>query len=171
MALTVNFTVASNITTPTVITLADTSTGTDSTITQRRVYLQKADGTYLTPVGSTTDYITWIYSNSTIAISVLDQDYALNITVKWMTPTIVAYTKSTLAEFNNYAVTYRIKLLKAQASNPRFINNPNFYQVESSITTYIDGANSAVSIAGDINLAQLCNEKNKVLIANPKLVY
>ena len=80
-------------------------------------------------------------------------------------------TKATLAEFNNYAVTYRIKLLKAQASNPRFINSQNFFQVESNITTYIDGANSAVAIAGDIDLAQLCNEKNKVIIANPKLVY
>jgi len=171
MALTVNFSVASNITTPTVITLADTSTGTDNTITQRRVYLQKADGSYLTPKGSTTNYITWIYADSTIAISVLDQDYALNITVQWLASSTIAYTKATLAEFNNYAVTYRIKLLKAQASNPRFINSQNFFQVESNVTTYIDGANSAVSIAGDIDLAQLCNEKNKVIIANPKLVY
>jgi hypothetical protein len=171
MALTVNFSASTNITTPSIITLTDTSTGTDGTITERRVYLQKSDGTYLVPTGTTTDYIVWAIASTTTIIDVLDVDYALNITVQWLAGTTVTYTKTTLYEFNTNARVFRIKLLKAQASNPRLVNSANFFQVQSNLTTFIDGADEAVLLAGDITLAQLCNDNAAVYINNPKLAY
>ena len=171
MALTPNFSTSTNITSPSVLTLTDTSTGSDGTITTRRVYLKEFDGSYLVPDGTTTDYIVWSYASSTTNIDALDKDYALNITVQWLAGSTVVYTKTYLCEFNSYARIFRLKLLKAQASNPSLVNNPNFFQIESNLTVYIDGANEAVSLANDIALAQLCNDKAKYYIDHPKLAY
>jgi len=171
MPLTVNFVASTNITTPTILNLSDTSTGTDGTITQRYVFLQKADGTYLVPTGTTTNYIVWAIASSTTALSVLASDYALNITVQWLAGTTVVYTKTTLYEFNTNARVLRIQLLKALAANPNQVNSANYFSALSRLSTYIDGANEAVLLAGDITLAQLCNNNAAVYVNNPKLAY
>lgn len=171
MPITPNFTVSSNITTPSLMTLTDTSGGSDGAITQRRVYLQQFDGTYLVPTGTTTSYVEWAYASATKNIDAMDKDYALNIIVQWLdVSNAVLYTKTILVEFNSYARTYRLKLLKAIASNPKLVNNQNYFDVMSQLTIYIDGANEAVTLAADISLAQLCNDNAYYLINNPKLV-
>lgn len=172
MSYTQNFTVASNITTPSKMTLTDTSVGADGNITGRVVYIQTYDVTYLKPTGNSGNGINWtLPSGSSITIDCMDKDYALNITVNWVGGSTILYTKTILAEFNAYARTYRYKLLKAIAANPTQIDNANFFNVFSSITTYIDGANEAVSLGSDITLAQLCNDKAKFLIDNPGLAF
>ena len=171
MALTVNFVASTNITTPTILTLADTSTGTDGAITSRRVLLQKADGTYLVPTGTTTNYIVWDIASSSINLSVLSADYALNIYVYWMAGSQVNYYLNILYEFNTNARVLRIQLLKALAANPNQVNSANYFSVLSRLSTYIDGANEAVLLAGDITLAQLCNNNAAVYVNNPKLAY
>ena len=172
MSFVQNFSVSSNITTPSVITLTDTSSGTDGSITGRYVYVQTHDGTYLTPTGNSGNGINWtLPSGATKTIDCMDKDYALNITVFWIGGSTILYQKTILAEFNAYARTYRYKLLKAQANNPSIINNANFFNVLSNLTTYIDGANEAVTLGGDITLSQLCNSKAKFLIDNPQLAY
>lgn len=171
MPLVPNFSISSNITTPSVLQLVDTSSGSDGAITQRRVYLQQFDGTYLVPTGTTTSYIDWAYASSTKNIDAMDKDYALNIIVQWLdVSNAVLYTKTILVEFNSYARTFRLKLLKAIASNPKLVNNQNYFDVMSQLTIYIDGANEAVTLAGDVTLAQLCNDNAAYLINNPKLV-
>ena len=82
--LTPNFTASQSSGLPSNILLTDTSTGSDSSIVARRVYLLQADGTYLVPTGTTTQYILWAYADSTISIDVLSQDTALSITVNWV---------------------------------------------------------------------------------------
>jgi hypothetical protein len=82
MPLTPLFTVSQpNATT---IRITDVSTGADAAITQRRVYLQQADGSYLVPTGTLTDYIEWNYLDASIDIDVLNTDYALLILVQWL---------------------------------------------------------------------------------------
>jgi hypothetical protein len=172
MPLTPNFTVSSNITTPSLMTLTDASTGSDGAITQRRVYLQEFDASYLVPSGTTTDYVEWAYASSTKNIDALDKDYALNVIVQWLdVSNVVLYTKTILVEFNSYARTYRLKLIKAQAANPKLVNGQNYFDVLSQLTVFIDGANEAVTLGGDITLAQLCNDNAKYLIDNPKLIH
>ena len=80
MSFVQNFSVSSNITTPSVISLQDTSSGTDGSITGRYVYVQTHDGTYLTPTGNSGNGINWtLPSGATITIDCMDKDYALNI--------------------------------------------------------------------------------------------
>ena len=167
-----NFSVSSNITTPSVITLTDTSSGTDAAITGRYVYVQTHDGTYLKPTGNSGNGINWtLPSGATITIDCMDKDYALNITVFWIGGSTILYQKTILAEFNAYARTFRAKLFKAIATNPSQLDNANFFNVYSNITTYIDGANEAVELMSDITLAQLANNKAKFYIDNPSLCY
>lgn len=161
-----------NITTKTIVTLADISTGTDAAITGRIVTIQTYDGTYLKPTGNVGNGINWtLPSGGTITIDCMDKDYALNITVQWVGGSTVLYTKTIMFEFNSYARTYRAKLFKSIATNPNQLDNDNFFNVYSNITTYIDGAIEAVTLMNDVTLSQLGNAKAKIYIDNPGLSY
>ena len=106
MALSENFTASVDFATQNLLHLQDVSTGSDSAVTSRRVYLTKSDGTYLVPQGTLTDYIVWSYSVSFIDINVLDRDYALNITVEWLNSANVAlYTKVYVYDFTTYLLS------------------------------------------------------------------
>lgn len=79
-----SFTVSQPIGENNIVTVTDTSTGTNSAINARRVYLRKSDGTFLVPEGTATDYVDWAWVDTSIDIDVLDKDYALEITVEWL---------------------------------------------------------------------------------------
>jgi len=92
MAFVPLYTVEQLQTTPNVLRFVDTSTGSDNFIKSRRIYLKKSNGEYLVPQGTTTNYIVWGLSSSTIDVNVLDKDYALYIEVKWVSdPNIYPY--------------------------------------------------------------------------------
>lgn len=78
-----SFTATQLYATPTILRIVDTSTGSDSNITGRKVYLRQANGSYLVPSGITTDYIDFPLGSDYIDIDVLDVDYALEIKVEW----------------------------------------------------------------------------------------
>jgi hypothetical protein len=172
MSFTQNFSITANITTPSAFSLSDTSVGSDGAITGRYVYVQTNDGSYLTPTGNSGNGINWtLASGAAITIDCMDKDYALNITVFWIGGSTILYQKTILAEFNAYARTYRAKLFKSIATNPKQLDNANFFNVYSNITTYINGANEAVTLMSDITLAQLGNNKAKFYIDNPQLAF
>ena len=172
MSFVQNFSPSQNIVSPSILTLIDTSTGSDGSITDRFVTIQTYDGAYLNPTGNSGNSIEWtLASGSTINIDCMSKDYAILITVNWFGGSTVLYTKSILAEFNAYARTFRIKLFKAISSNPTQIDSVNFFNVFSGITCYIDGANESVTLENDITLAQLGNTKAKYFIDNPQLAY
>ncbi len=79
-----SFTVSQPIGNPSSIIFIDTSTDIDPNVSERHIYLQKADGTFLVPTGSSTDYIIWPLAYTTFEITgILEKDRALNITVEW----------------------------------------------------------------------------------------
>ena len=63
MPLVPNFTASQFSGTPSVLTLTDTSTGSDVTIAKRRIYLLQANGTMLVPAGTLTTYICLLYTS------------------------------------------------------------------------------------------------------------
>jgi hypothetical protein len=83
MAFINSFTAEQLYATPTILRVTDTSTGSDTDINARRVYLRQANGQYLVPQGTTTDYIEWAIGTNYIDIDVLNVDYALEIKVQW----------------------------------------------------------------------------------------
>jgi hypothetical protein len=102
------FAVSQNVGSPSLLVITDTSTGSDSSITERRVYLKNAAGQYVVPSGTTTDYILWSISDPSIAIDVLSSDMALQIRVDWVDISNIRITQDgnfRITEDSNYRIT------------------------------------------------------------------
>lgn len=169
MALTnVNFECTQALGDLTTLTIEDTSTGSDGTITEYRVFLLKEDGTYLVPEGTTTDYIISDYPgiNPFNILDVLDKDYALDITVQWVANTTVVYTKTILNLFRGYSETFLLNLTRFQTSNQRLVNSQNYFENKSKLRTLIDDAIQAVALGNDQTAAQVCLNAAKDLTDN-----
>ena len=166
MPLTPSFTVAQNSGTPNIITLTDTSSGSDVSVTKRRIYLLQADGTYLVPSGTTTQYIDWALADTTKSVDVLSADTALQITVQWLdSSNVVLYTVTTAFGFSAYGETFYYNLTQLQQANPQIINATTFYTAKMMLRVELDSAAQAISFAGDINSAQQCfNRANNFII-------
>lgn len=157
MAFSPDFSISQIIGQPSIVVLADISTGTDGTITQRRVYLRKADGTFKVPTGTSTDYIQWSYSDSSISIDALDTDYSFDIVVQWLNVSnTVIYDKTIATGLTLYNETYNYGLTRMFSANPLLINDDDFFDRMSSVRTVVDSGNQAVSFAEDIFAAQQC---------------
>lgn len=173
MALTVSFTASQPASDESVVSLVDTTVGTDVTITKRRVYLQKDDGMYLVPDGTLTDYIAWSgYPGTTsINIDALDKDYAIYITIQWLTAgDVVTYTSSLLVLCKRYADLFAYGLIDSQASNDKLITHANYYLNEVKLYCCIQEAVKAVA-NGKIASAQAALNRAKLLIDNPSNFY
>jgi hypothetical protein len=149
------FTAAQTIGLPSIVTLTDTHTGTDVLVTQRRVYLQKKDGTYLVPAGTTTSYIAWALADASISIDALNKDYSLLITVQWLDASnVVLYTTSTLFYFTLYNSQVSLNLTKALSSSPDTLMDKDYWTNRVILRCNIDDSAEAVSLGGDQYTAQ-----------------
>lgn len=167
MPLTPNFTASQNSGTPSVISLTDSSTGSDGNITQRRVYLLQANGQYLVPQGVTTDYITWAYANNSIDLNVLSQDTALSITVQWLNVTnTILYTKTIAFGFTAYGETFYYGLTQDLVANPTLYASKDWFYNKMLMRVYLDSGDQAISFASDIFSAQSCYNLSTNLINN-----
>ena len=81
-----SFTASQIIGLPGTVVLTNTSTGSDPSITERRVYLEDANGNYLKPEGTTTDYVVWPLNENPFRINCLKVDKAPNVTVQYLSP-------------------------------------------------------------------------------------
>ncbi len=96
-----NFSISQNQGAPTVITLTDTSVGSDVNIVVRRVYLIQNNAATLVPAGTTTNYIVWPYADVSISINALTKSTALYIKVEWLdVSNTVLYTLTKQSNFN-----------------------------------------------------------------------
>lgn len=156
MALNPNFSASQNSGTPNIITLTDTSSGSDVDITQRRVYLLQSNGEYLVPAGVTTDYVEWDISDSSISLDVLTQDTALTVTVEWLdVSNVVLYDKTLSFGFTAYNETFYYGLTQDLVANPALYQSKDWFLNKMRLRVYIDSGNQAVSFASDIVSAQI----------------
>jgi len=155
MPLSPNFTASQNSGTPNLIFLTDTSTGSDVTITKRRIYLLQSNGTYLVPAGTTTNYIDWALVDVTTSLNVLIQDTALSVTVEWLTAAnVVVANKTTSFAFTAYNETFYYGLTESQVANANLTASTNWYQTKMILRVELDSAYQAISFASDIFSAQ-----------------
>lgn len=160
LAIDQNFTAQQVIGFPSQIVLNDTSTGSDSNVTSRVVYLQTKDNTFLVPSGTTTSYIVWAIANASITIDALNKDYSLVITVNWLDINgATLYTKPLLFGFTLYNETFDYYLTQMLAANNYLITDNNFWPNKSTLRTYIDGGNQAILLASDQGNAQICYDE------------
>lgn len=155
MPLSPNFTASQNSGTPNLIFLTDTSTGSDGTITKRRIYLLQSNGTYLVPTGTVTNYIEWALIDTTTSLNVLIQDTALSITVQWLTAGNVEVASVTTSfAFTAYNETFYYGLTESQVANANLTASTNWYQTKMILRVELDSAYQAISFASDIFSAQ-----------------
>jgi hypothetical protein len=172
MSLTPNFTASQSSGTPSIITLTDTSTGSDVTIAKRRVYLLQANGTFLVPAGTTTDYINWNLADTSIALNVLSQDSALSITVQWLTAgNAIVTSKTTSFAFTAYNETFYYGLTESQVANANLSASTNWYQTKLILRVEIDSANQAITFASDIYSAQAALNRATFISTNQALFF
>lgn len=172
MPLVPNFTASQFSGTPSVITLTDTSTGSDVAITSRRVYLLQANGTFLVPAGTTTDYVVWDLVDTSIDLDVLSQDSALSITVQWMSSTNTIVTSKTISfAFTAYNETFYYGLTESQVANSNLSASTNWYQTKLILRVEIDSADQAITFASDIYSAQAALNRATYISTNQALFF
>jgi hypothetical protein len=174
MALSPNFSCSQNAGSPGIFTIQDTSTGSDVLVTQRRVYLLQADGTYLVPSGVTTNYIEWPIANSTISLNVLNQDTALEITVQWLNlSNVVLYDKTQVFGFDAFGQNFFYGLSDGQVpiTNPPVALSTSYYQNKIQFYCYLVSAAQAIAYASDLYKAQSCYDLDQAMINNQQYYF
>lgn len=152
-----SFVVSQVVGEPSSVTITAVVTGTDSSVTQRRVFLQTNSGEFLVPTTTSAEYVQWIISASSINIDCLDKDYGLRIVVQWLSVTnVVLYDSEQFIGLTLYNESFDYQTTQLMASNKLLINDNNFWGNKSKLRTLIDAGNNAISFASDLDNAQSC---------------
>ena len=176
MPLTPNFSTSQQAGLPSNVIITDTSTGSDVAVVERRVYLVNYAGEYVVEsTNTTTDYTVWPITQSSISIDCLTADAALTVTVNWVNVSgVTLYTKTSLAGFTLYNLTFYYSLTQGQAavSNPSFIlQDNNYFQNKSKLKTLLESGNNAVTLGYDITSAQLCYDLATAMVTSQNLYF
>jgi len=159
-----SFTVTQTVGEESSVTITSVTSGTDASVTQRRVYLQTDSGDFLVPTGVTTEYNAWALADSSVTIDALDKDYGLRIVVQWLDVNdVVLYDSTQYVGLTLYNESFDYLLVQLMAANAVLIGDNNFFPNKELLRTYIDGGNQAISFADDLYNAQLCYDKATAL--------
>lgn len=148
------------------IQLTDNSTGSDPTITERRISLIIYNTTTLVPSGTNTTYILWTIIagiGDTITIqNILSKDYAVEVQVLWYTPTpdptnTYLYTQLALFEYFNMLELGGL-ITEKMARDPNIIRDNDFINNFFAFYCAEIGARISVGLLNDIFKAQFCLE-------------
>jgi hypothetical protein len=158
--------------TPNLIEITDLSTGSDSRIVTRRIYVRKADGSAIV------DGEIWDYPDMAISLDVLTKDIACEVTVEWLdgtpTPTydpIVLYNKVIMYGFTEYSEMFDYGLTQMLTANPLLINDNDYFPHKSDLRTSIDSGNQAIIYAQDLFAAQQCYDRATNLRLNSQYYF
>lgn len=157
MSFTPSIAVTQSALTPNIVTVVDDSAGSDGAITQRRVFVQTANGDYLVPSGTTTDYTQWALADSSIALNILTQDECVNILVQWLNVSdAVLYTYEDTYALSEYNKQFLVYLVSAQGLQPGVVQDSNYSgNIALFWTNIIAGINQVV-FGSDIAGGQNC---------------
>lgn len=174
MAITASIAVSQSALTPNLVTIVDDSTGTDATITKRRIYITNSAGTYLVESGTTTDYEAWddFPTDLSITLDILTQDTAVHILVQWLTSANAVVTTFEddypLSEYNKQ---FFYELLQQQSLNPGIYQDTTYGSNLQSLWVNITGGIQAIEIASDLSASQQCMDIATNLRLNENYYY
>ena len=172
MPLLPNFTASQQTREPSIVRVTDTSTGSDSNITQRRLYFRNSTGAFMVPEGTITDYVLWDYSNAFIDVDFLVKDMGLDLTLEWRDVTNqVLYSLTLSWGFTAFNEDFDYGLTTMMASNPLLFNDNSFFENKSAMRTYIDSGNQSILRNADIFAAQLCYDAGTKLRVNSQYYF
>lgn len=157
MSFTPSIVVSQSALTPSNVTVLDDSSGSDAAISQRRIYVQNAQGTYLVPSGTTTDYTQWALIDTSILLDILTQDECVNIIVQWLSVTnVVLYTYENQYALSEYNKQFLVYLVSAQGLTPGRVQDSNYSGGIATFWTNVIAGINQVEFAADIAGGQNC---------------
>lgn len=157
MPLSAAFTIGQNATSPNIVVAVDQSTGADATISQRRIYVQNSQGTYLVPSGTTTDYTQWAYADASISLNILTQDEAVSVRVDWLNSSnVVLYTLTQQYCLAQYSKNFLYYLVQLTGVTPSIPADTNYDSNTAIFWATLRGAINAVEVADDLSGSQNC---------------
>lgn len=157
MSFTPSIAVQQSALTPSNITIVDDSSGADAAITQRRVYVQTATGTYLVPSGTSTDYTQWALSDTSIILNILTEDQCCNILVQWLNVSnTVLYIYEDTYPFPEYNKQFLVYLVSAVGLEPGTVQDSNYSGNIALFWTNIIAGINQVTFGSDIAGGQNC---------------
>ena len=169
MALTVSVSATQSIAYNNLVTLTDTSTGSDGTITNRRVYFRTSQDTYLTEpqgVSTTSSYIDWPYADGSQVFDILTESSALEVTIQWLAGNTVVYTLTDTFVFDLQDYVFALGILSAQTSAPGVLQDTSYYNSFLQFVVNLFNAESAITYGDDIYSSQGALNRNQVFIQN-----
>jgi hypothetical protein len=164
MSFAQNFSVSQTLGTPNIITFTDTSVGSDVLITERRIYLLKADGTYIKSINN---YWLWSIAQATKEIDAINRDYGLSITVKWCDVTgSTLYEKNYKMDFVAYTSNFINELTQQETALPSIEFTVDYFQQKGHLQTLVDDSNQAIALGADYKKAQVFLDQAYYIINN-----
>ena len=149
------FTVSQSAADPSLVVFTDTSTGSDGSITKRRIYVVDSQGNYIVPSGVTTTYINWPLATNPLSVDILTQDTACEITVEWLNSgNTVLYDSTDKFCLDEYGRQFFYYLISILAASPSILEDTSYKNNLNNFYTYLVGAENAVQLAGDIAASQ-----------------
>lgn len=171
MPLDVSVSVSQNNGLPNTYVLTDTSTGSDPTITTRRIYIYKADNTTLVPEGTTTAYVDWPVAEGPKTLDVLTRDFAVMQVVQWLNGSTVVDSVTNYYVFTANTKQFLYELTTNQAvSVPNIINATNYFSSKANMWTWVDDAELAIAY-DDVLKSQLALDEAYNYIVNQNLYF
>jgi len=168
MPLTPNFSTSESLSSNNLITFVDSSTGSDISLTNRRIAILLANGNWLDTGGSestTIVYHTWAIGDTSIELNLLTKSTVGDVTVDWLTGSTVTYTKTILCEWNLYDYTFLFGLLSAQTSYPARTDNQGYWQNSFKMITNLFQSEQAVELMDDLYSSQASLDRNFYMIS------
>lgn len=155
---------------PSAIILTDTSSGSDGTITDRKINLY--DSANVLFGASPYDFPYVSGAGDTITINPLLKDKALNIVITWVNSSS-GYTSSQIFAFTGYGQQFYNGLTRAQTSQPSIVNDQNYYTNKGILETELNSAALAIGDMNDQFAAQNCIDRYTFMIniTNQKLFF
>lgn len=155
MSFSPSFDLGQNPASPNIVVAIDDSTGSDGAITQRRIFIQDAQGTYLVPAGTMTNYTQWAIGQGTISLNILTQNTAVTATVQWLdVSNNVLYTSTEQFPLALFGQQFLYYLVQLQGLTPSIPADTNYDANTAILWAAILGGINAVTINNDIAAAQ-----------------
>ena len=170
MSFTGNFSVTQSATDPASLTFVDTSTGSDTNITSRRIYPRNAAGSLVLPAGNTSGYINWTLPLGTnLTVSLLSKDLALAIEVVYISSSPLpssTYDVTKLYGFTFYTLNFLYSLIQQITANQTLLNDNGFRTNMFYLSQEVINCNLSITPKQSILNAQAALDRAYYLIVN-----
>ena len=169
MPITPSFRSSLSISSNNLVTFVDNSSGTDLSLTNRRIYVVLANGNWLTTGGvesSTEAYIDWSYADTSTVINLLTKSTTASVTVKWYAGSTYVTEETILMEWDLFDYCFLFGLLSAQTSYPARTDNTGYWSNSFKMITNLFQSEQATELMEDIYSSQASLDRNYYMITH-----